>query len=302
MSTPSGSAAHRVPDPLAELEEELGPARAAVTHAEVDDDQVGIARQIHGLPLYTGGHGASLSQLAPEHIAAGRQNRRRRRRSGSRTRARARRRRRPGRSGRRRQSRSLVRPDRPGRRRRRALARVRLPDRLRRRRDRGGDLRLCARAQAGLDSRHGRPGQARDRGSVGLSRPDRHLPRHAGPQRARGGDLPQVRQVDPGLGPPPSPTGCCCTRTTSFSPIHGGMRQYWRDYESLETGTRHAAPPGLVARLPARLGRDRLPGTRCTRCVEAWRPSTTTCRTRWASSVSLPASPPAAGCSGRAGG
>ena len=34
------------------------------------------------------------------------------------------------------------------------------------------------------------------------------------------------------------PDGLLLHENFFFSPVHGGMRQYWRDYESLETWTR----------------------------------------------------------------
>ena len=44
----------------------------------------------------------------------------------------------------------------------------------------------------------------------------------------------------------------------SMFPLHAGMRQYWRDYESLERWTRSRAPPRVVEEVPARLRRHRL--------------------------------------------
>jgi len=73
----------------------------------------------------------------------------------------------------------------------------------------------------------------------------------------------------------------------SIFPMHAGMRQYWRDFESLERWSR-SEPHMLwwkqfLATLAARVS-----GMRPTPCAAAWKPSTTMSRSRSASAPSLP--------------
>src|SRR5712691_13419233 len=44
----------------------------------------------------------------------------------------------------------------------------------------------------------------------------------------------------------------------SLFPPHAGMRQYWRDFDSLERWARSTPHLGVVAPVPAQLGRNRI--------------------------------------------
>jgi hypothetical protein len=81
----------------------------------------------------------------------------------------------------------------------------------------------------------------------------------------------------------------------SIFPLHTGMRQYWRDFQSLETWAR-SLPIKNGGLDSCRIPEVPASGTKPTSCVEEWRQSTTIWTSCLASPPSLPLSLPKALC------
>ena len=151
----------------------------------------------------------------------------------------------------------------------------------------GRDVRRCPHASRSPDRRPQR-----------LSRPRRHLPGHAGERAARPRDAPRPRPADR-KSVEAKPDGLLLHENLLFSlfPPHAGMRQYWRDFESLERWTRSEPHREWWQRF-LRDSAAPASGTRPTSCAAASRPSTTMSSARSGSRASLPRYRPAARCLG----
>jgi hypothetical protein len=76
------------------------------------------------------------------------------------------------------------------------------------------------------------------------------------------------------------PDGLLLHENLFYSLRHVGMRQYWRDFESLEAWS-HSEPHPSGGRLFCAIGPAPVSGTRRISCAAAWRLCISTCR-RWA--------------------